>query len=785
MRRVELLAPAGDMESLYAAVQNGADAIYLGGNKFSARAYASNFDDSSLIDAVKYCHYYGVKVYITLNTIVKEKEMQEALKYSSFLYSIGVDAIIIQDSGLIYNLRRFLPELELHASTQMTVHNAEGALFLNRSGLKRIVLSRELSLDEVEYISKNLNIETEIFVHGALCVCYSGQCLLSSIIGGRSGNRGRCAQPCRLPYTLKNSTQNKEKHGYLLSTRDICTLENIKAVIESGASSLKIEGRMKRPEYVAGVISVYRKIIDLYYSGKLNDNFDFKKDYNELLQLFNREGFSKSYLFGNQGTGMMAYSFPKNSGVLLGRVNNDLSLKLEEDINIKDGIRNSNEGFTISKIIKNNSEACSGTAGEKVQIYPVRYKSGDLLYKTLDVKLMEKLRESYKNKYGNKIDLNLQVYFMNGAPIRLITEYLGEKFEYTGGMIEEAVNVPVSKDKLLQNLSKSGEEPFRFSNIDFNEFSNGYIPISSVNEARRELMESVKNYIDKKNEHNLVDININKASKVSNMNPGRKSEKIVVCINSRGQYDAAKELNIKNIAVNPFYRGKSYIELDDIKEPFILKVPNIIRKEFKKICSIIDNNSGKISGLITSNYGIIHKYGGILPIWGDYKLNMVNSNAVSFFENYLEGSCLSIELNKREISDILIRTQRKYQLLIYGKAELMVSEYCPIGCVYGGNEVGKKCNKACEDNKYTLVDRTKEEFLVLTDKYCRSYIFNSKPINLINDIPELKSFNIDYRMDFIDENYEDTKNIIMSYMNSRWEGNFANYTRGHYKRGVE
>lgn len=273
MKKVELLAPAGNLESLYAAVQAGADAIYLGGNKFSARAYASNFDDKTMEEAVEYCHLYNVKVYVTINTIMKEKELKEACKYAEFLYNVGVDALIIQDIGLASLLREKLPELELHASTQMTVHNGEAALSLSKLGFKRIVLSRELSLKEIEYISKTLKIETEIFIHGALCVCYSGQCLMSSMIGGRSGNRGRCAQPCRLPYEIVNKKDKDKDKGYILSPKDMCTIEDIKEIIESGASSLKIEGRMKRPEYVAGVVSEYRNVIDNFYQDgkKLKD----------------------------------------------------------------------------------------------------------------------------------------------------------------------------------------------------------------------------------------------------------------------------------------------------------------------------------------------------------------------------------------------------------------------------------------------------------------------------------------------------------------------------------
>ncbi|MDD3225540.1 MAG: U32 family peptidase, partial [Clostridium sp.] len=260
MRKIELLAPCGTMESLYAAVQNGADAVYLGGSKFSARAYAANFDEDNMIKAVNYCHSYGVKIYVTVNTLLKEEEIKDALMYAGFLRKIGVDALIVQDTGLIYLIRNNFPDFELHASTQMTIHNDMGAKYFIDKGFKRVVLSRELSLNEIEHISKDLKIETEIFVHGALCVSYSGQCLMSSLIGGRSGNRGRCAQSCRMPYTIEKGSD--EIKGYLLSPKDICTLPEIHNIIKTGASSLKIEGRMKRPEYVATVVRVYRDLID-------------------------------------------------------------------------------------------------------------------------------------------------------------------------------------------------------------------------------------------------------------------------------------------------------------------------------------------------------------------------------------------------------------------------------------------------------------------------------------------------------------------------------------------
>ena len=347
MKNVELLAPAGSMESLIAAINNGADAIYLGGSKFSARAYASNFDNETMMKAVDYAHSYGVKVYVTMNTLLKQNELKEALKYVGYLYEIGVDALIIQDSGLINLIKNIYPKFELHASTQMTVHNGDGALYFYEKGFQRIVLSRELSLDEIKYISNDLGIETEIFVHGALCVCYSGQCLMSSMIGGRSGNRGRCAQSCRMQYTLKGEVSGERK-GYLLSPKDTCLIEDIDAIIKSGTSSLKVEGRMKKPEYVAGVTQNYRKAIDKV---EKQTKFDLSKGKNQLAQLFNRQGFAKAYLYKNTGKDMMSFNYAKNTGVFIGKVQDNGEVILEADVALGDGIRFDDDGFTLSKIM--------------------------------------------------------------------------------------------------------------------------------------------------------------------------------------------------------------------------------------------------------------------------------------------------------------------------------------------------------------------------------------------------------------------------------------------------
>ncbi len=295
MKKVELLAPAGDYEALMSAVNAGCDAVYLGGKNFGARAYATNFDHDDLKAALEFCHLRDVKVYVTVNTLVANEEFEKLVNYLDFLYSIGVDAVIVQDMGVLKFLRENYPGLKVHASTQMTVHNLEGVQELAEKGVSRVILSRELTLKEIKDIVQNSNIEVEVFVHGALCVSYSGQCFMSSILGGRSGNRGRCAQPCRLKYSLVDKEGKVlEKDLHLLSMTDLCTIENIPNLIEAGVTSFKIEGRMKNAEYVASVVKAYREAIDCFYEGKA---FDSGKAIEEMSRIFNR-GFSSGYLFG-------------------------------------------------------------------------------------------------------------------------------------------------------------------------------------------------------------------------------------------------------------------------------------------------------------------------------------------------------------------------------------------------------------------------------------------------------------------------------------------------------
>ena len=357
MKKPELLAPVGSIESLYAAIEAGADAVYLSGKKYGARVYANNFNDEELIEAIKYAHIYGVKVYVTVNTIIYEYEVEDFINYIDMLHKNNVDAIIIQDIGMFDLIRKTYPNLELHISTQMHIHNIEGVKFFEKLNAQRVVLARETSIDVIKEIKKNTNIELEVFTHGALCISYSGECLMSSLIGGRSGNRGACAGCCRLPYDIISDNKIINKDKYPLSTKDLMTLEHIDELIESGIDSFKIEGRMKRPEYVYQVVSLYRKAIDSYINtGKSTIT---QEDIKEMKKLFNRE-FTNGYLFNEKY--IINGKRPNHQGVEIGSVidykNGYVYIKLTDKLNVHDGIRilgKSDKGLMLNKMFINKT----------------------------------------------------------------------------------------------------------------------------------------------------------------------------------------------------------------------------------------------------------------------------------------------------------------------------------------------------------------------------------------------------------------------------------------------
>lgn len=786
MNKIEVLAPAGSMESLYAAINKGANAVYLGGNKFSARAYASNFDNENMQKAIDYAHSYGVKIYVTINTILKESEIDEAVRYVGYLYEIGADAIILQDLGLFKRIKEEYPDLELHASTQMTIHNGEAAIYFKEKGFHRLVLSREMTIDEIKHISTDLMIETEMFVHGAICISYSGQCLMSSIIGGRSGNRGRCAQPCRMEYTLKGEKSGEQK-GHLLSPKDMCTIDDVKDIVDSGTHSLKIEGRMKRPEYVAGVVDNYRKAVDKVL---------FKKKYNEeegkgqLLQLFNRSGFTNAYLKGNTGKDMMSFNSPKNAGVPLGVVDKSGEIKLKESLSLGDGIRYRDKGFSLSKILLNGKEVKKAEKGDIVKLFPIDYKKGDELFKSLNKELFDEL-EDYIKPYNKKISLSAKVKFAINSPIELTIIHNNKEYSFSGEIVQKAEKRPLDKERILEALKKSGDVPFKLEKIEFTTFEDGFLRVSDLNNLRRDALESLVKSICKESRRKRPKKENNKSS--CKIDSDINISEIYSCI-TKDQLKALLDCNVKNIAFDIFSRELNALRISDLIDTFekvgnevnlYIKTSSIIKGEFNKVCSFIDKAKPYIKGIITSNIGLINVYKDSLMIIGDYKLNIMNSQSLEFYQKEISIPTLSMELNKSEIKELTRKNKGNNAYVIYGKPELMISEYCPIGSTFGGRKTNVDCNAICTRDKFTLIDRVNEKNRVMTDLFCRSYILNPVPLNLFDELSTLKEIGIKtFRFDFRDESYDEVKKVIDMYKGNK-NYDKSKYTKGQFRRGIE
>lgn len=426
----ELLAPAGGMQQLVAAVENGADAVYIGGQLFNARENATNFSDEEIVEAIQYAHVRDVKIYITMNTLLNDQELPQAVEYAKKMYLLGADALIIQDIGFGEIIKEELPDFPLHASTQATVYSLEGVLEYAKLGYKRVILARELNQEEIDYISKNSPIEVETFVHGALCMSYSGQCLLSSFNGGRSGNRGRCAQPCRLPFEVVEKNRDNYKRikeqGYYLSPKDLKLVEHLPELVGSKVASIKIEGRMKSPEYTAIVTKIYRKYLDLALENK-SGNVELK-DAKDLIQIFNRGGFSTGYFEEKLSKRLITKDRPKHWGALVGTVRayeskkDTIKIKLKEDLHIGDGIEIVNDqlpGNVISFMVKNGERVTSANRNDTVIVGDIRgtVKDGDLVYRITKKSLMSEAQQTYKSSQKKSfIQMNFEAT-LNKKPV--------------------------------------------------------------------------------------------------------------------------------------------------------------------------------------------------------------------------------------------------------------------------------------------------------------------------------------------------------------------------------
>lgn len=798
---IELLSPAGDMLSVKAAVQNGADAIYVGTSLFSARASAANFSLEELKEVINYAHIRNVKVHLALNTLIKNNEFSDALSIAKKAYELGIDAIIVQDLGLAKILIDNFPILPIHASTQMTVHNLDGVKALENLGFKRVVLSREMSFSEIDYICRNSKIEVETFIHGSLCISYSGQCLFSSMVGGRSANRGKCAQACRLPYTLLENDKQID-YGYLLSPRDLCGLDFLPQLIDAGVTSFKIEGRLKSPEYVATVTRIYRKYIDLYLSSKPYE-IDLK-DRKDLLQVFNRGNFSVGHLDKEPNLDLVFKEKQNNMGIYIGNVSNynskkgHVTLNLNDMLKVGDSITFENEPTTyrVSELMfqgKNIPFACDDevvTIGRmKGNIAP-----GDKIFKISSKTLSETAKETFSGKELKKIKFNCKITVKKGMPITVSVKpargyelYKNISVDLKSKIIpESAINQPITKEKIISQFSKTNNTPYVFNKIEVDLDDNLYIPhLSEINALRREVLEKLETLIYLK--FTRPSVNIKEKTFIEKQHSKPKISLLLKEMDS--SYDYSKLDDVDRIYIPLKYFGRCEFKhcIDAINARFktYIYMPTIVTLNYS---NIVQNNitqalsSYNISGCVCSNISSIHtmkkeeykKYDFI----ANYSINVFNDYSIDELSKIgVKTVTLSSELNKNDIQNI--KSDIDKELIVYGRARLMITKYCLLG---SANSCYPTCKMKCTnfDNKYYLKDRMGFKFRIIPDHLKTiTSIYNSKILSI-----DYSDLNLDYaRIDVLEENIEEINNVIRTVKEGkRFEG--QNYTNGHLSRNV-
>ena len=806
MKEIELLAPVGSFDSLKAAVQNGANAVYLGGKDFSARASANNFDREELKEAVKYAHIRDVRVFVTTNTLIKQNELEDFVEYAKFLYDIDVDAIIMQDIGAAMLIHELLPDFELHASTQMVAHSLEDVKYLESIGFKRVVLARELTVEEIKYICDNTNVDIEIFVHGALCVCYSGGCLMSSMIGNRSGNRGRCAQPCRQKYTMIDISTGEEIHNngdYLLSTKDLNTIEEIDKIIDTGVLSLKIEGRMKKPEYVATVIKSYRDAIDEYETTKKVNISDETME--DLYTIFNRK-FTKGLILGEVGEEVMNSNVPNNQGLYVGKVVDynkkakRLKIKLEGTLKKGDGINLG--GGTIGRIIKGKDITQIGYKGETIELdFIGEAKKNQLVFKTSDTDLIDRAQKTYtqdKEFAKSLIDAEISIKLDSYPELRLIDKNENIVTVQGDKLVEKALKVALSEEKIETQIKKLGNTPYEIDQLKINLDEGVSMPISLINQMRREAIELLDNARISVKGRMYKDNDIKYSPKIYSRNADNKS-KIRVKVNNIEALKSILNLDIDMI----YYEDVSTIEqamtmANANNKKLIYSAPRIVRnREYKRLEKSEEycKDHVQISALGQVKYYKENSESVKFDV--DYYLNPFNSETINHYKKEgAETVCISQELNLHEIKETTQYTDLEIETVAYGYIPMMLSEYCPMGVVARSCKKDKRCAN-CKESKYVLRDFKGEEYRVSQDIFCRSTIYNSSANCLINNLDELSEAGINiFRLDFTHETPELIEKITESFIDVI-ENDFVadakslevfedmDTTLGHLYKGVE
>lgn len=801
--RVEILAPAGSMECLKAAITAGADAVYTGGALFGARAYAHNLTEEELLEAIDYVHLHGRRLYLTVNTLIKDREMEKQMyDYLLPYYRQGLDAVIVQDIGLFRFIRKHFPDLPIHASTQMTLTGVDGAKFLEKEGAQRIVTSRELSMAEVKKIADETELEIESFVHGALCYCYSGQCLFSSFIGGRSGNRGQCAQPCRLLYR----TPEAKRPQYLLSLKDICTLELIPEMIESGIYSFKIEGRMKKPEYAAAVAFQYRKYADLYlkYYEECPAEEDpaayaMKKyrvreeDRQMLLDLYNRGGFHTGYYHTQNGREMISLNRPNHAGVpavkVLAKKGRNVTAKALTDLYPQNIIelpmrkgREKADNYTCKDAVRK---------GMNVQI-PVfadtPFKRDEIWMRTRNSTLIDTLREEFVNgKIKERICGTFRLYPQEKAT--LTVKCRDAEITVAGEKAQEALSQPMSRERIEKQLRKTGNTEFEFSFLKAEIGEKVFLPMQSLNELRREALETLEKVICEKYrrsgevkdpEEDKTELSMEEEVLSRWTASVRTAEQMEVIL----EEEAIGRIYVDCTMFPRIWEKDSYVEwitkVHAAGKEIYLVMPYIFRERTRKQYEAAYNRifGAGWDGILIANYesfAFLKEHGYTGRIMTDYNLYEFNQESRKFWkEKGVFEFTAPVELTERELQDLRVKDG---EVIVYGYLPMMISA----GCI-------QKTTRGClkKSGQTTITDRYRNPFVVKNEcDYCYNILYNYVPLYLGDRMEEVYQIGPGrIRLMFTTERQQEVRQILSAYFEGK-ELPEGTYTRGHWKRGIK
>lgn len=788
---VEILAPAGSMEAMKSACSAGADAVYIGGMSFGARAFANNLTNEDMLYAIDYVHSIGKKLYLTVNTLLTDRELYDRLyEYIAPFYEQGLDAAIVQDLGVIRFLHLNFPKLPLHASTQMTINNADAVYYLKDTGLTRIVTSRELCFDEIKKIKQASGLEIESFVHGALCYSYSGQCLFSSMSGGRSGNRGRCAQPCRMEYELFDPEGKKIKSNgnYLLSPKDICLLQSIPDLIDSGIDSFKIEGRMKKPEYSAYTAYLYRKWADRYFSlgkGAYNDYIashqdELKKDLTALSDLYNRGGFTSGYYYVHNGSEMITKERPNHYGVeavvLTDHDKRSMKLKALTDINAHDVIEIRQDGRALY-------EFTTGSFVSSGDTFRMNYMPGTVLtnqlkgYRIRNNELIDDINERFCNKKAQlKINGSLKARIGEPVTIKAFSTFDGEMLsaKITGNVCNAAQKAPLDKERILSILNQTGDTDYSFNDIQLDIDDNIFIPVSELKALRRDLLKQFCSEVCGHYRRNAVK---KQNTFISSSALNDRNAHINVIVHTKEQLEAV--LLFQDIDI-VYLSSESSIFLSDLntfgkmitdsQKKFGVVLPALFRQEIKDVFSkhapdadrYLVKDPGQLEYM--KSLGIENE-----RIRFDHNMYVWNKEAAEYhFQKGYKAFTAPLE-KSFNATDPYYDTE----FVAYGRVPLMISAQC----------LAKTCTGCKHDHPHFNLKSKTNGFIypaVGVCDYCYNVIYDREPFDLRSFIPSIldKGF-ASIRYEFIFESAKEVCNVL-----SGKELSKAPYI-GHFESGVE